>query len=75
LKTHRLQREAAILDKIRQGERTLRGIVESVYASTDRNLHPAAALTAMAHLERLQQLGRISMIGRNGFDAEYTALS
>jgi glyoxylase-like metal-dependent hydrolase (beta-lactamase superfamily II) len=73
LKTHRLQREAAILEKIRQGERTLRRIVETVYASTDRNLHPAAALTAMAHLERLQKLGRISIDGTNGFEAEYTA--
>ena len=75
LKTHRLQREAAILEKIRQGERTLTRIVETVYASTDRNLHPAAALTAMAHLERLQQLGRISIGGPNGFEAQYTALS
>ena len=74
LKTHRLQREAAIFQKIRQGERTLSSIVETVYATTDRNLHPAAALTAMAHLERLQQLGRISINGINGFEAEYTAL-
>lgn len=74
LKTHRLQREAAILGKVRQGERTLSRIVETVYASTDRNLHPAAALTALAHLERLQHLGRISIDGINGFEATYSAL-
>ena len=74
LKTHRLQREAAILEKIRQGEKTLNRIVETVYASTDKRLHGAAALTAMAHLERLQNLGRISIAGSNGFEATYAVI-
>ena len=74
LKTHRLQREAAILEKIRQGEKTLSRIVETVYASTDKRLHGAAALTAMAHLERLQNLGRISIAGSNGFEATYAVI-
>lgn len=74
LKTHRLQREAAILEKIRQGEKSLNRIVEKVYASTDKRLHGAAALTTMAHLERLQKLGRISITGTNGYDATYTVL-
>lgn len=73
LKTHRLQRERAILDKVRAGENTLSRIVETVYASTDKRLHGAAALTAMAHLERLQSLGRIDIAGANGYDASYTA--
>lgn len=73
LKTHRLQRERSILDKIRGGEKTLRGIVDAVYASTDKRLHGAAALTVMAHLERLQNLGRINIAGTNGYEASYTA--
>lgn len=75
LKTHRLQREAAILDQVRRGQSRLKTIVETVYATTDPRLHPAAALTTMAHLERLSALGRISIHGSNGFEAHYTALA
>lgn len=75
LKTHRLQREAAILDQVRRGRGSLKAIVEAVYATTDPRLHPAAALTTMAHLERLGTLGRISIAGTNGYEAHYEALS
>lgn len=75
LKAHRLQREAAILDQVRRGRSRLKTIVEAVYATTDPRLHPAAALTTMAHLERLRTFGRISIHGTNGFDAYYTALA
>jgi glyoxylase-like metal-dependent hydrolase (beta-lactamase superfamily II) len=74
LKTHRLQREAAILEKIRQGESTLGSIVEKVYASTDKRLHGAAALTTMAHLVRLQDQRRITITGTNGFEATYAVI-
>lgn len=73
LKTHRLQREGAILAYVQTGETTLSRIVQTIYASTDKSLHGAAALTTMAHLERLRDLGRIAINGPNGFDATYVA--
>ncbi|MGB8816320.1 MAG: MBL fold metallo-hydrolase [Rhizobiaceae bacterium] len=72
LKAHRLWREAAILERIRKGGRSLQDIVSEVYKATDPRLHGAAALTAMAHLQRLESLGAIAIEGPLGPDAIYT---
>ncbi|ASP36377.1 MBL fold metallo-hydrolase [Labrenzia sp. VG12] len=53
LKRHRLQRETAILDQLRENRRTIPQIVEALYADIDRALHPAAGLSVFAHLEDL----------------------
>lgn len=71
LKAHRLQREAAILNRVLQGDSDLKHIVAQVYQATDPRLHGAAALTALAHLERLQSLGKITVKGAFGFDAAF----
>lgn len=72
LKTHRLQRETAILNRVLAGDRNVMGIVANVYQSTDRRLHGAAALTALAHLERLVRNGKINMDRPLGMDAVFT---
>lgn len=72
LKTHRLQRETAILNRVLAGDRNVEGIVASVYQSTDRRLHGAAALTTLAHLERLVRKGKIAMDGPLGLEAVFT---
>lgn len=71
LKTHRLAREAAILQRVQAGDQNVRDIVANVYQATDKRLHGAAALTALAHLERLAQQGKIKIVGLLGFDAAF----
>ena len=57
--THRRMREAAILQKVKNGARTVGEIVRAIYADVDPALHGAAALSTRAHLDHLVQQGRI----------------
>jgi glyoxylase-like metal-dependent hydrolase (beta-lactamase superfamily II) len=56
---HRRQREAEILAAIRSGCRTIESIVETVYAEVDSSLHPLAAKSVAAHLEKLVEDGLV----------------
>ncbi len=58
---HRKMREAAILDRIRKGDRTIGDIVRAIYADVDPRLHGAAALSARAHVEHLAEKGLVKM--------------
>jgi hydroxyacylglutathione hydrolase len=59
LKRHRLAREAAILDRLAAGDRSIGQVVAAVYADTDPALHGAAALSVLAHLEDLVARGAV----------------
>lgn len=48
---HRHQREAAILQRLGEGDETIAAMVERIYEGIDKRLHPAAALSVFAHLE------------------------
>ncbi len=74
LKAHRLAREAAILQRVQAGDTQLSAIVASVYHATDKRLHGAAALTALAHLERLAAHGKIVIDGEPGFSAVFKSV-
>ncbi|WP_428403561.1 MBL fold metallo-hydrolase [Methylocystis sp.] len=50
---HRRAREAAILQRLEAGDETIAEIVAHIYEGVDKRLHPAAAMTALAHLEDL----------------------
>jgi glyoxylase-like metal-dependent hydrolase (beta-lactamase superfamily II) len=54
---HRRMREAAILARLRQGDRTIAQLVAAIYANIDRRLHGAAALSTRAHLDHLAERG------------------
>jgi len=56
---HRRMREAAILERIRAGDRTIPEIVKAVYAGIDERLHGAAALSTFAHIEHLIGQGKV----------------
>ena len=56
---HRVAREAQILDTVRSGAATVGQIVESVYGELDSRLHPAAAISVIAHLKKLDHEGRL----------------
>ena len=57
LRAHRQMREAAILDGLRRGDRTIPEIVARVYQGLDPRLAGAAALSTLAHLEDLVARG------------------
>lgn len=55
---HRRMREAAILNRLRDGDRTIAEIVRSIYVGLDPKLHGAAGLSTRAHLDHLIAQGR-----------------
>ncbi|MEQ1942195.1 MBL fold metallo-hydrolase [Mesorhizobium sp. VNQ89] len=68
LREHRLARERAILDRLRQGDRTIGQLVVAIYRDTNPKLYPAASLSVLAHLEdlverRLVETDRPASIG------------
>lgn len=63
LRTHRKMREAAVLDRLRKGDRTIAEMVKVIYRDTDSRLHRAAALSLLAHLEDLLQRGLVETEG------------
>jgi glyoxylase-like metal-dependent hydrolase (beta-lactamase superfamily II) len=58
LLSHRRMREAAILQRLRDGDRHETTIVEALYSDVDPRLHGAAALSVRAHLEHLIEQGK-----------------
>ena len=71
LKTHRLGREKAVLDRLAAGDRSIGDMVKIVYKDVDPRLHPAAALSMLAHLEDLVARGLVKTDGPASLDARY----
>lgn len=68
---HRQMREAAVLERIRLGDRTIAAIVARIYAAIDPRLHGAAALSTLAHVEHLVEQGKVATDGDLTLDAIY----
>lgn len=56
---HRKQREAAILERLAAGDRTIPEMVETIYADVDKRLHPAACHSVLGHMILLVKDGRV----------------
>lgn len=69
LKGHRRMRERAIIERVRQGDRTIAQMVAAIYTDTDRRLHGAAALSVLAHLEDLVGRGLLRCDDLVGLDS------
>ena len=72
LKAHRKMRERAVLERIRNGDRTIGAMVEAIYRDTDPRLHGAAGLSVLAHLEDLVRRGLVKTDGEPSIDGIYT---
>jgi len=72
LRQHRLAREAAILARVRAGEAAIPAMVRSIYRDIDPALHPAAALSVLAHLELLVERGDVAAEGPARLDGRFT---
>jgi glyoxylase-like metal-dependent hydrolase (beta-lactamase superfamily II) len=57
--THRRMREAAILECIKTGYRTVNAIVPVIYRDLDPRLIPAAGLSVLAHVAHLAERGLV----------------
>jgi glyoxylase-like metal-dependent hydrolase (beta-lactamase superfamily II) len=59
---HREEREAQVLAGLVAGDRTVGELVMRIYAAVDPALHPVAALSVTAHLEKLEREGRVGRV-------------
>ncbi|RRH95471.1 MBL fold metallo-hydrolase [Mesorhizobium tamadayense] len=72
LKAHRKMREGAILERIADGDRTIKDMVAAIYCDTDPRLHGAAGLSVLAHLEDLVARGLVATEGDAAIDGIFT---
>jgi glyoxylase-like metal-dependent hydrolase (beta-lactamase superfamily II) len=60
---HRAEREAAILERLRQGDETTEAMVAAIYRGLDPRLVRAAGRSVLAHLVELVEDGRVEALG------------
>lgn len=72
---HRRNRERQIVEQLAQGERLIPEIVAILYKDVDKRLHPAAALSVLAHLEDLQAQGRVICTDGERLSGRYSLIS
>ncbi len=63
MRSHRLMRERAIVERLRNGDETIPALVAALYAGLDPRLEGAAGLSVLAHLEKLADDGRVTSEG------------
>lgn len=68
---HRRAREAAILQRLEAGDESIAAMVGKIYEGVDKRLHPAAAMTALAHLEDLVSRGLVDCAGPLGLQGRF----
>jgi glyoxylase-like metal-dependent hydrolase (beta-lactamase superfamily II) len=68
---HRKMREAAILDRLARGDRTIAEIVAALYRETPPALHGAAGLSVFAHMEDLVARGLVETDGSPRLDGSF----
>ena len=71
VRTHRLMRDAQIVDQIKKGRTGIKEITAAMYADVDKRLHGAAALNVLAHLIRLVRIGTVTCEGAPGMANQY----
>jgi glyoxylase-like metal-dependent hydrolase (beta-lactamase superfamily II) len=71
LKAHRKMRERAIVERLKEGDRTIPEMVKTIYRSTDPRLHGAAGLSVLAHIEDLVGRGEVAAEGDIAIDSVY----
>ncbi len=56
---HRADRERKVLDALAVGPSTVEDVVTRAYSDTPEHLHPVAAYSVLAHLEMLEDQGKV----------------
>ena len=70
--THRLSREAAVLDALQSGPATSATLAARIYTDTPPALLPAATRNVLAHLIDLNGKNRVAPMGPLGADVQFT---
>lgn len=68
--THRKMRERQIAEQLQKGPKTVRRLVQLLYANVDKRLHGAARGNVRQHLAKLRNEGRAGVEG-TGYRAKY----
>ena len=68
---HRRAREVQILDALAAGHTRIKAMVPVLYAAVDPRLHPAAAMSVLAHMQQLVREGRVLCDGAPDLEADY----
>ncbi len=63
IRSHRMMRERAILQRLASGDQTIDEIVANLYTGLDPGLHKAASYSVLAHLEMLTEQDRVRADG------------
>ncbi len=71
---HRQAREEQIIAQLKAGLSQIQPMVEVIYADIDKKLHPAAAMSMLAHLQGMVQTGRIKCHGLPRLKNHYSLL-
>ena len=56
---HRLERESALLAALKQGRRSVAELLDTAWSDVPEGLRPVAAITLAAHLDKLEEEGRL----------------
>lgn len=62
---HRMEREKQITEAIKLGNKKIPDMVKIIYKDVDIGLHPAAAMSTLAHLKRMKENNEITVRGNN----------
>ena len=62
--SHRLDRERQIIEAIKRGNNKISDMVKLIYKDVDQSLHPAAAMSTLAHLKRMESNQEITVQGK-----------
>ena len=62
--SHRLDRERQIINAIKKGNNKISDIVKLIYKDVDQSLHPAAAMSTLAHLKRMESNQEVTVQGK-----------
>jgi hypothetical protein len=57
---HRFDREAQIINAIKDGASTIPAIFKTIYTDTPEAMHKLAEMSVQAHLEKLEGEGRVA---------------
>ena len=68
---HRFEREQQIYSALKDGLTSISDIVAKIYVHIDKRLHPAAAVSTLAHLIHMNETGRIKCEGALGLQGKY----
>jgi len=69
--SHRLDRERQIINAIKKGNNKISDIVKLIYKDVDQSLHPAAAMSTLAHLKRMESNQEVTVKGK-GLEGLYS---